>query len=83
MSSGQLIYWGLLVGLSLIFAAAIWISFFADPIFEKRGKLAEARLGKRAVKILISTMRVLGLMIAVLSAYLIFRLIQIFPCAMR
>jgi hypothetical protein len=83
MNNARIIYWGLMIALAVTFTAAIWAAFFADPLLEKRGKLAEVRLGKRVVKIFKSMIRALAMTAAILSLYLIVNLIQIYQCAIR
>jgi hypothetical protein len=53
MNKDKLLYWGLVVGTVLIFAVGIWICFFAKSILLNRAKLAEQRLGPKAVVFLL------------------------------
>lgn len=83
MDQAKLIYWGLVAGMAVVLGAGIWLAFFADRILEKRGQLAEARLGKRGVAFFISAIRVLALTVSALALYLLINLFRIIQCALK
>lgn len=83
MNQDKLFYWGLVIFTILIVALGIWVCFFSKPIIEKRAKLAENRLGPKAVVFFIGTLRVLGTVLLILSMYLLINLFQILPCALK
>ncbi len=79
----KLLYWSLVIGLSVVFIGGIWGAFFSDEMLRKRGALAEARLGRKTAALFQSAIRILSLLLVIMSAYLLLGLARIFQCAIR
>ena len=83
MRQDQILYWGLVV----VSVAVLWVGilsgFFTDKIFAQRAKKIQERLGKRAVELIFVPIRGLGLLLIVLSIYLLNELLRILPCALK
>jgi len=83
MDSSKLIYWSLVLGMAALAVIGIRLAVFGSSLLERRGKIAEARLGKKGVAFFIGTIRVLALTVAILALYLFVNLLRIFPCAIK
>lgn len=83
MRSDQIIYWGLIVFLSLCLGLGTWLCLFSKDFLKQKATRTQKRFGLSTINFSIGTLRVLGGLLMVLASYLLVRLIQILPCALK